>query len=94
MAYSLTRYSPYYYDPVLVSTYTDEYHRMKDALRSNQLAVERMIDSVREERERTVANAHLKCSVLQSRVNSDAARINTLESDLTTWKSRFSDMHS
>lgn len=94
MAYSLTRYTPYYYDPVIVSTYTDEYYRMKDALRSNQQAVERMIDSVREERERTVANANLKCSVLQSRVSSDAARINNLESDLTTWKSRFSDMHS
>ena len=48
MAYSLTRYSPYYYDPVLVSTYTDEYYRMKESLRSNQMAVERMIDSVRD----------------------------------------------
>ena len=50
MAYSLTRYTPYYYDPVIVSTYTDEYYRMKDTLRSNQQAVERMIANVREVR--------------------------------------------
>jgi len=103
MAYSLSRYTPYYYEststPVVQYTtlhhnYTGEYERMRDTLRSNQQAIERMISQVQEERNRVVTSANRQTSVLASRIVADNHRINALETDLSSWRTRFSNMHT
>jgi chromosome segregation ATPase len=97
MAYSsyiTTRYTPYYYDPIIVSSYESEFNKMKDTLRQNQYAVDRMIDQVRVERRRIIDHSNMKCSALANQVAIDQSVIGHLESDLSTWKSRFNNMHT
>jgi len=90
--YPTSRYY-HYYDPIVVKGYQEEYWRMRDNLRHQQFMVDHMIDQVREERKKAIDTTTIKCNTLQSKVNYDAKRIDSLESELSTWKARFSNMN-
>jgi len=91
MAYYCPRYY-HYYDPIVVKGYQEEYWRMRDGLRHQQSTVDHMIDQVREERRKAIDITTIKCNSLTTKVNYDSRRIDSLESDLATWKARFSEM--
>jgi len=87
-----TRYY-HYYDPIVVKGYQEEYWRMRDNLRHQQFMVDSMIDTVREERRKAIDTTNIKLNTVQTKVNYDSRRIDSLESELASWKAKFSDMN-